>query len=562
VKKYIFIVACSLFLAVPALADDIYVRAGEDSGKGTISQPYSKLWKALERARRADVIHVAAGIYNGKGGSGHFIIKAPNLTLSGGYSSDFRTRDPFRHFTILERDKTYKGDWTGLPEGIIRIGGKNAKQGADNVIVDGFVLNAQSRNSYKGGGDVVALKEPTYPGKLFENANGSNIKIRNNILMNPVGVGIYGMWKGENNEISNNFILNQFYAGISTRAAQAESVININNNTIAFTWFMPSQGGGMSVFIGSQGKTILENNVFAFNQTEGGAAGYGVSNSFANDETELKGNVFFALPGGYYKYLDDNKASLVVWQNNDLEDLNNEDNAEDYMLMESGENTNQDPGLNPDPYFIIKFSNYVESTPGKLDMGLMNQWRRSVGLPLQAGKGTTRIVLAPAYPLDKVVPNLVSKLAGKGVQISGPFEAYVSQTVASAVDNYKAIDFKSMKKGGIHSIDMVNYPVQFQAAMGSACTAFELKGAPRNDYDCFTISMSGTTPESTMDKVYAYILKGSAAHSKYLKYKRKAAKYNKKGGVYFRGRLSSFANQYYQYPIGFVIDQVNKKNFK
>ena len=63
------------------------------------------MWKALSKSVRGDVIHVTAGTYNGKGGSGAFIVKVPNLTLAGGYNSDFSKRDPFKFFTIFLRVK-------------------------------------------------------------------------------------------------------------------------------------------------------------------------------------------------------------------------------------------------------------------------------------------------------------------------------------------------------------------------------------------------------------------------------------------------------------------------
>ncbi len=53
-------------------------------GTGTKESPYGELWRALERVLHGDVIHVAEGIYPGKGGSDSFIIRVPNLTIAGG----------------------------------------------------------------------------------------------------------------------------------------------------------------------------------------------------------------------------------------------------------------------------------------------------------------------------------------------------------------------------------------------------------------------------------------------------------------------------------------------
>ena len=164
----------------------------------------------------------------------------------------------------------------------------------------------------------------------------------------------------------------------------------IKNNTIVYGWSYPSMGGHIGIFVGRNGTTIIDSNVFAFLQTEAEEDGIGVKNTFGNDTTVMKNNVFFSCVGGFYKYMDSNKASLVVWKAKDFNDLNDEDLAGDYMLAESGNNREADPGLRPDKDFATKFTNFIASQPGKLNMDAMNEWRRSVGLPLQGDPGSAR----------------------------------------------------------------------------------------------------------------------------------------------------------------------------
>ena len=116
-------------------AKDIYVRAGAN-GNGTKEDPYGYIWLALSKAERGDVIHVAKGTYNGKGGSGSFVINIPNITLVGGYKEDFSERNPFKYFTILERARDYRGDSTGLRDGII-----DGTDDHSGLTIDGFVIN-------------------------------------------------------------------------------------------------------------------------------------------------------------------------------------------------------------------------------------------------------------------------------------------------------------------------------------------------------------------------------------------------------------------------------------
>ncbi len=493
----IFVAAMVVMAGSGVYAADVYVKSGA-SGKGSSpSDPYGELWKAVDRATRGDVIHVAKGVYNGKGGSGHFVVKVPNLTMAGGYNDDFTERDPFKNLTVLERSKDYKGDWTGLPEsGAIVAGDLHSDHG--DFILDGFVLNGESRNSYENNNTKIRMKD-SYPGMLV-GTNSKNTKIRNCILLNPLGDGVYCTW---------------------------------------------------------QGKTVVDGNVIAFMQTEGDEDGFAVKNTFGNDETVMKNNVFFSLSGGFYKYMDSNKQSLVLWQGGELDDLNEEDTWEDYMLSESGGNREADPGLDPDKTFATIFANFVGSEPGKLNMDLMNEWRRSVGLPLQAEPGTARENYGPPYPLAAVVPNLVSKIPGVGVQVAGPFEIYKSEAAEETALNYEAAEFASFKKGGANSTGIDGKPVEFKANLGDKKLVYEIEAAPREEYICVQLLPPGTTGP-TMDAVMGYLQKGSEAQKDWDKLFAKKDKYNK-NGITVRGKAYGFKNQNYNYPVGIVILEVDKK---
>lgn len=551
-RVYSLVLAFIFIMSSSVLAKDIWVLSGA-SGKGTApTDPISELWKAVERAERGDVIHVAAGTYNGKGGSGHWVIKVPNLTMVGGYSSDFSTRDPFKYHAILERAKDFKGDWTGLPEAIVA--GDSHLDHSDFTL-DGFVLNGESRNSYTSSG--IQLAAPTYLGMLVQ-TNSKNTRIRNCILLNPAGDGIYCTWQGESNEIVNNFIINTMYSAIETRSAQPDSVILIKNNSIIYGWFYPSKGGHIGIFTGSNGKTIINNNVISFIQTEGGEDGYAVKNTFGNNNTEMKNNVFFSCSGGYYKYMDANRQSLVAWKKSDLDDLNDEEYMGDYMLADSGGNREANPGIKPDRDFAIKFANFLASEPGKLNMNLMNQWRNSLGLPLQAEPGSARANYAFAYPLGAVVPHLASDIPGVGVQLSGPFESYVSEPPQEKPLEYQEVPFAAFKKGGSNAAGMTGNPVTFKAGLGDVKTIFEISEVTSTDYICIMLMAPGATSTATRDIVYGYILKGSSADKDW---KKLSPTKNKtwKNGVVIKGKVYDFKNKNYTYPVGVVIDSISTK---
>lgn len=538
-RVFVWVVVC-IFASACAFAKDIYVKAGAD-GNGTKEAPHGTLWRAMDRALRGDVIHVAMGTYDGKGGSGSFVVKIPDLTLVGGYNADFSERNPFKNFTILQRAKDYKGDWTGLPDGIVA-GAENADH--SGFTMDGFVLNSESRNVYYADGKLNAKK--SWKGRL-SNFSKANIIVRNCIMMNPYDVGIYGAWAGDKNEVSNCFFVNCFYTGISTRSAQPDSKILIKNCTVCFVWDKPGKGGGTSCFVGRLGQTILDSNIFMFNRD------FAVSNTFGNEDTFLKNNVFFQCEQGYYKFMDADRKSLLIWKSSELKDLN--DNAEDYMLSEAEGNSDQDPKCTPDKDYFEKYSNYVASEPGKLNMDAMNQWRRSVGLPLQAEPGSPRKNWGMAYPLSAVIPNLVSKLPGKGVQVAGPFKDYKSEAATAAKKEYKEIKFDDMKKESELSKTFKATPVQFRAGMGANHYNYVVKEAPRKDYLAVTLLKPGEG-DYTRSCVYGFLLKGSKPYKEWQKLIKKKANYNQKG-VVIKG-TAYYTAPTYPYPVGIIIDEVKR----
>jgi hypothetical protein len=539
-----------------AAGKEIFVKSGED-GDGSMVKPYGTLWKALDKASRGDTIRVAGGVYEGKGGCGGWLIKVPNLTVVGGYAADFSSRDPFKNPTILQRAKDYKGDWTGLKDAIVA-----GDQDHSGLVFDGFVLDAQSRNAYNAEGNV--LPQKSFQGMIFKTSS-KDIKIRNCIMLNPYGDGIECTWSGTGNEVSNCFVLNTFYEGISTRMAQDGAKVLIKNNTIAFGWFQPGKGGAIGVFVGRQGKTVIEDNVIGFLVTEGDEAGFAVTNTFGNDRTELKGNVFAQCQGGYYKYMDSDKKNLVVWKPADLEALNKD--AESCMLAKAGENVEADPGLRPDKTHFGRFSDYCASEPGKLNMDLMNQWRSAVGLNLQAEKGTSRKNFGLAYPREAVVPGLVSSIKGKGVQVAGPFEAYAAasgageaapEAAAATKKDYTTVEFDTFKKGAAGVKELAGKAVSFKAGIGSSSTEYLLKYAPRDQHACYKLIAPG---ESTMTTkaVFGYFLKGSDAHKAFEKHLKKQADVNKEGGLTIKGTAWYVGKDTYAYPVGVIVDEVVKE---
>lgn len=535
-----FILIIFIFLVVTICAADLFVREGA-SGNGSKDNPYGNLWKAMDKALRGDVIHVAKGTYYGKGDSGAFIVRIPNLTMAGGYSPDFSSRDPFNNLTVLMRSPDYKGDNTGLPNGVI-----SGTDDHSNLVVDGFVLDGRTRNKYKTTGDI--SDSGSFSGQLFE-ASSPNIKIKNCILLNPFGVGIYCKWEGAENEVNNTFVLNTFYTGISTRSAQNNSVILIKNCTVGFVWNQTGKGGGTSVFVGSGGQTIMENNLFMFNQM------FAVHNGFGNEDTVMKNNLFYQCQGGYYKYMDDDGKNLLVWQADELEDMN--DDPEFYMLFEAEGNSDAVPKLKPDKEYFEKFSNFIAAEPGKLVMNEINEWRKSLGLPLQAEGGKGPANYGHAYPLKAVVPNLVASGLKTGVNTGINFITYKSESASEEDYAFEEKEFDSFKREVSGLKEFKAKPVMFKAGLGPDKVRWFEHIAVKNDYRCVMLLRPGEADEYTRNFMLGYILKGSEAEKAWDKYYKKKDRYNK-DGILMKG-LAYYLDDSYTYPLAIVVKEIFTK---
>jgi hypothetical protein len=535
-RTAVFICLLLCISVIPVSARDFFIRHGAD-GTGSKENPYGELWRALERALRGDVIHVAEGIYTGKGGSGSFIIRVPNLTIVGGYSTDFSSRDPLKYKTILQRAVDYKGDMVGLPRAMI-----DGRNGTDHsgLIVDGLVLNGKTRNAYSPSGDLSI--RGSWDGVLFATAS-ADIIIRNTVFINPFGGGIYSRWYGDKNEVSNCFFINTFYCAIDTRSAQPNSVITIKNNTIAFVWSQPGKGGGMGINVGSQGETRIENNIIMFTEA------FGVYNSLNNTDTTMVNNVFFQNKGGIYQYLESEGRNLLVWKRTDLEDLNN--NSDAYSLWKTGGNTIKNPGANPDKGYFAGFANRLIADPGFTDIDALKEaWTTSglAGAPSASAKQNW----GHAYPVDNI--SGMDTAASAGAHGQKTYMAYISREAAALSDSYKEVAFDDFSKENAEVKKLDNLPVEFFAAMGPGQKVFFDHIGSERDYRCVYLDMPGEK-YYTRKCVYGYLLKGSAADKLWDKLSKKRERYNEKG-LKIKGRAFYLRSDAYPFPVGIIIDEI------
>ena len=517
----IFFLMSFLLVTGTAHAENWYVKAGVKKGKGTKERPYKGIYKALKKAVKGDVIHVAQGDYSGKLKSGFIIIRTRNLTLLGGYNADFSQRNPFKYPTRIFRHKSSKAQ--GLDVGLVK-----TEEDYRGLVLDGFILDATNRNSYNTEGDLevgLSLKKP--PLTLSQ----ADCHVRNCVIMNAAHTGI--IIRGAGSSVENSLIINTVYSGIhvlgDSGAEATDTPILLRNNTVLFTW-KKGATGGYGIDIGTGCQVTMENNLIGYNE------GYAVSNQLNLDSSSIHtmtSNGMFQNKGGNYVFFSaENKTTLVVDDPEDFEDSDLE-SAEDNIVA--------DPFFKVDSVWFEKFSNQTAAEkPGKINMDDFNKMRSMLGLPLWGGSVKGRTGYAMEYPLSHIktealwtTPN--PDLKGIGVNGAGPFDIVSSTSEAKPKVDYLAVDFVDVFNGGDKFVDKaVSFKAWFvqEAMMYKDNSGNEyIKGFSRDSHLSLELR-AVPAMKSGMNTIIGYLEIGAAAEQ-YFKRKAKA-----KGGS--RGSTKNF----------------------
>ena len=195
---------------------------------------YTTIQDAIEAANNDDTIRVAEGTYTGmmsSSGMTATVILTKNLTLMGGFSSDFSQRDPDVYVTTID---TQGNTWGG-----VCICGSQS-------VVDGF----QIVNAYGGGVAITDNQGVTAVGTVT-NSRIANNRIVTDTQLSYGGAGI-DIANGAEATITNNEIVSNtierpgtYGGGIRIIDATAE----IYGNTIAYNLtYSDTVGGGIDAF--------------------------------------------------------------------------------------------------------------------------------------------------------------------------------------------------------------------------------------------------------------------------------------------------------------------------
>ena len=290
-----------LSLSSFSLAADYYVSAANGKGKvASKDAPARDLGNIIASLLPGDTIHIAEGVYLGRGQSGSDIIPVP-VSIIGGYSNDFTTRDPWgAHKTILTGDVMSK-NYKVSPRLQIELNKYEYHPSGGNatppIVIDGLIIDQGPQNRYKDAEKTLLVRKanpktgenPTPDrGALVIGASRTkdrtgtwNITVKNCVIMNSAptqGAMTVSGYKGSVIRIENNLVINNTGTGIfagSLWAGDQESEaphFTIVNNTVLFTEKYDAYAqsfSGNSFKNDSPVVAVLEGNVLGFADRNG-----------------------------------------------------------------------------------------------------------------------------------------------------------------------------------------------------------------------------------------------------------------------------------------------------
>jgi hypothetical protein len=283
----------SATLPIRPIGRDWFVKAGSSGGDGTREKPFRDPFQALDHAEGGDTIHVASGEYFGKLRSGRWNITIRNLALLGGYDANFSSRDPWNNptrFSLTEEERA-----KGRPGGTILFSEENS----DGLIVDGFIFDGATWNTYGKDGSLDTDKSPDAP--LVSLRGGrAPIAVRNCLFLNGSSGALtvscpYAI-------IENNVLINTAGDALVLRA-EGPGPCSIRNNIVLFACDPTpragtgqSSSGGTLLQLSGRARVDLDSNVFGF------ADNYGIRVAMPQQNVSFENNRFAA---NLFKHLTD-----------------------------------------------------------------------------------------------------------------------------------------------------------------------------------------------------------------------------------------------------------------
>ncbi|MFN8344478.1 MAG: right-handed parallel beta-helix repeat-containing protein [Spirosomataceae bacterium] len=397
---------------------DFYISPTGNGREATKNQPAKELAVVIPQLQAGDRIHIAAGTYLGATERGSDIFDTP-VSIIGGYSPDFSSRDPWgKYRTLLTGTNEY------MKESTERIGiltDKKFKDWNGTVLIDGLVIDNGPRNRYvqkkglyihrKANEATGENPSPETPGIKIRTGANTKVIIKNCVVTNTAPTqGAIDVQIGKNGTalIENNAVINNTGEGIMCKSLhQGNEGIpqyTLRNNTILFCWKHDeiASYGGNCIMMDGNTMVTAEDNVLGF------ADFGGVNNVKQCKNLTLKGNLFI----GHKKY--DYKEYNTMMKLDEMDD---------YGQFLKNSNGNFTSLINvlankqwAELYMTRKDVNRGEIEANvKVSNGKWNQVRGILGLPLQgSSQGAAAEVWLHQLPLDDALRAGSQPYEGKG----------------------------------------------------------------------------------------------------------------------------------------------------
>lgn len=306
-------VAC-LLVPIQDVAAQVYVRAGAGSGTGTLSDPYGSLQDALA-STSSGTIRVAQGTYRPSTSgdrSATFALK-DDVTVEGGWASDFSERDPSTYATILDGDVDGSGSIENNAFHVVSaLSGVGPTAVLDGVTVRGGLADALASGfDDSGAGLLIDGTSPTIRSVVFDGnqASGggggtacfnSGQPVFETVTFTGNEAGAIG-GGGLSSFACTVTLRNASFSG-NTGASGGAIAAFIGPLTIEGATFADNVGsdGGGAIF-GDNATTVITSAVFdqnSENGTLGGGAVYVTGGSLRISGGRFTGNVSTGASGG------------------------------------------------------------------------------------------------------------------------------------------------------------------------------------------------------------------------------------------------------------------------
>jgi len=371
------------------LVKNYYIRSDGKGKEATKESPAKDIAAIAFQLKPGDIVHVAEGIYTSKADQSSDIINVP-VSIIGGYSSDFESRDPWgKHKSVFSGTNDISRGLTTERIGILT--DKGYKDWNGTILIDGIIVDNGARNYYSNEKEEFIRRKaspekgmnptPNTPGIKIRTGSTTKVIIKNCVIANNAPTqGALDVQVGKDGvaNIENNLIVNNTGEGIMCKSNHHSSTGQpsyfVKNNTILFSWKHDAVAsfGGNSIMFDNSLILEAENNVFGFSD-------YGGVNNIKQCKTvTLKNNLFV----GHKKY--DYQEYATGLKLDEMEDYAN------FITKESGNNYSQEIKLDVNKIWAGKYFSRKEISRAEVDAAAKvsnsgaNQLRAMFGLPLQA----------------------------------------------------------------------------------------------------------------------------------------------------------------------------------